>query len=136
MFQVLYAYINIILKVFSLFSKITFKNLYFQFLFNRTFQDPWYVNPHLPYSPSTSPAEILEFHEETYLLAVLTDLFSLHWAHNIWFYYPLQLCTCNGCSIPGLMRNSTPPWLRRLRCFSLNPRVASLSPACDKRKVI
>ena len=64
MFQVLYAYINIILKVFSLFSKITFKNLYFQFLFNRTFQDPWYVNPHLPYPASTSPAEILEFYKE------------------------------------------------------------------------
>ena len=71
MFQVLY--INIILKVFLVFFKITFNNLYFQFLFNRTFQDPWYVNPHLPYSPSTNPAEILKFHEETYLLAVFNS---------------------------------------------------------------
>ena len=40
------------------------QNCYFQFLFNRTFQDPWNVNPHLPYPASTSPAEILEFYKE------------------------------------------------------------------------
>ena len=34
------------------------------------------------------------------------------------------------------MNNSTPPWLWRLRCFSLNPRVASSSPVCFKWKVI
>ena len=29
------------------------------------------------------------------------------------------------------MRNNTPPWLRRLRCFSLDPRVAGSSPSHD-----
>ena len=29
--------------------------------------------------------------------------------------------------VPGFMRNSTPPWLRRLRCFSLDPRVVRSS---------
>ena len=35
---------------------------------------------------------------------------------------------CKEMLVPGFLRNSITPWLRRLRCFSQNPRVASSSP--------
>jgi hypothetical protein len=41
-----------------------FKLACFQFLCNRTRQDPWNVSPHLPFPASNSKAEILDFYEE------------------------------------------------------------------------